>query len=109
MKGKKLKQLIDVSSFTVTEVAKRFNISREHLYKLYAKEDIGAEYTRLADEIGLTELDKQLQSESSVTALEMIEKMMASHEQEKRELYDIIKHDREIQKSLIEQLKKVKV
>lgn len=108
MNGKKLKQLIDVSSFTVTEVAKRFNISREHLYKLYQKEDIGAEYTRLADDIGLTALDKKLQSDNSTSVVEIIERMRLDHEAEKKELYDIIKHDREIQKSLIAQLKKVK-
>lgn len=55
-------------------------------------------------------IQKEPESKVNVYARveEIIERMRLDHEAEKRELYDIIKHDREIQRSLIEQLKKVK-
>lgn len=61
---------------------------------------------------GAGEMLTPKEPESKVTVSdrveEIIERMRLDHEAEKRELYDIIKHDREIQRSLIEQLKKVK-
>lgn len=57
MKGKTLKECIERSSFTVKKVAELFGISRQRLYDLYKEDEIGMEYSRLAEEIGLTKLD----------------------------------------------------
>lgn len=70
----------------------------------------GVNYEWLLNGSGEMLVPKEPESKVNVYARveEIIERMLLDHAAEKRELYDIIKHDREIQKSLIEQLKKVK-
>lgn len=115
MNGKRLKQLVDISSFSVTDVAKRFNISREHLYKLYQKEDIGPEYTRLANEIGLTKLDNELQALQNVAtnvnaeAFQLIERIRADHQRREQELFRIIQDYRQQVQDYAALLRKHKV
>lgn len=65
MKGKILKECVEKSSFTVKKVSELFGISRQRVYDLYRQDEIGPEYSRLADEIGLTKLDTSHKTEGA--------------------------------------------
>ena len=49
--GKKIKEIVDKSAFTVVEFAKAINLSRDGVYKIFAKEYIDTDQLKKISEI----------------------------------------------------------
>jgi phage repressor protein C with HTH and peptisase S24 domain len=54
MNGKKLKGAIELSDYSVKEVASLLGVARETLYQMFKRDDIGNHYVQKLKEIGIT-------------------------------------------------------